>query len=182
MVLDLKRIIFILLPSHSLLPTNLSSLVLLLNHILKQQPMCVLRHTNTEAEPWGKLFCCSTLYGFMIWMCCCVCCCPQAVAEALQVWDAAWPKVIVKQVKLQKEKADHSCSSVLLTAIVCAGSVPQHCSCPKPCLHREASGPPGEVDFNSKSDVNPFTGQKSQCTENSINIPQKTGVFWMLGE
>lgn len=37
------------------------------------------------------------------------------------------------------------------------------CSCPKPCLHREAGGPPGEEYFNSKYDGNAFTVKKANA-------------------
>lgn len=48
-VLDLKHIVFVLLPSHSLLPTELCSFVLLLNHILKHQPVSVHRDTQRQS-------------------------------------------------------------------------------------------------------------------------------------
>lgn len=49
-------------------------------------------------------------------------CCPQAAAGVLQVWDAAWPRSHNEKGEIaKKEKADHSCSSALVTAIGWAG-------------------------------------------------------------
>lgn len=55
-------------------------------------------------------------------MCGSLCCCPQAAAGVLKVWDAAWPRSHNKKGEIsKKEKANHSWSSALVTAIGWAG-------------------------------------------------------------